>query len=54
MIPETLLLHDCVNLLWGGLAPSRSLWLGQQQSPANVPGEAGTQPLLGETLPERI
>ena len=55
IIPETLLLHDRVNIFWDGMAISRSLWALATNStvPGTFLGVAGTWPLLGEILPRR-
>ena len=47
IIPETLLLHDCMNFFWGGLAPGHSLWASAAAwSHERSWGWASTQPLL--------
>ena len=50
IIPETLLLHNRVNIFWGGLAASRSLWASAAAWSLNVPG-CGRNPAIAQQDP---
>ena len=55
IIPEMLQLHDHVNFFWDGLAPSCRFWASTAaQYPKSSWGWASTQPLLSETITQRV
>ena len=55
IIPEPLLIHDCMKCFWGGLATGCSLWTSAVAQLCECSwGQAGTPRFLGETLLQRI